>query len=588
MAKAYLWAACIIAALIILWDAYGYLGLMNPFARDYKLTGTEVSISLGKDGTTSVHEDIGYLFKGCYTEVYRDNNIPKTMLVNTPYIKSISASCMPFCQVQDRDYEIAGDFGQICDSEARFFVDFTVVRGITLGSDTAELHYKIWGEKWGKPLAKLAGLITLPEGANAGNTEAYFNPMGIVNEQHFEGNTLKFSTGKFYGYLEVRLLMPKEVFSQGQNFRVYPSLSKESATKVQSDYAARYYAITYGMALLYAIIILSFAALPYWLYKKYGTELKISYNAIFEREPVQGMKPYVINSLCSLRTGDTDNNAVIATLLDLVRRKHIELKETKTKALFGMKNDILLVFKDNPRNKMSTPEGLVYSYFSKFATSGQLLWSKFMSEIKSRPKAIAYLKMAEDFEKAVDNEYNPKKYFSATGDTIFKALCAGMIVLGIILIWASGISANYPMLSFSAYLAPFMIMLPIIGFLVPRRVFGRFTQGYEIYLRSMNYKKFLTDMTLLKKYPPASIIIWEEHLVYATMFGVANEVIKEMKILVSESSMKSSSLYPMYNAATLSSFNSANSVASSHSSSSSGGMHGGVGGGFGGGGGGAR
>jgi uncharacterized membrane protein len=576
--------AVAIAAILFGEICFAY-GIMNPFSRDYRLTGTNVAINLAKDGTTTVHETISYKFKGCYTEVFREANI-QNLQDNAPYIPEISASCQPACTVHNRQYEIAGDFGGICDSDAQFFVDFIVLKGITIENDTVEFHYKIWGDNWQRPLESLSGQITLPEGANADNTIAYFNPMGIA-EQHFEGSTLKFSAGKFNGYLEARLLMPKEAFGQGQNFLQAPGGLKEDAIKVQSEYAAKYYAVTYFMILLYAIIVASFIVVPYFLYKKYGKEPKTTYNAVFEREPVQGMKPYVINSLCSMKTGDTDNNAIIATLLDLVRRSHIELKETKTKALFGMKNDILLTFKNNQKDMMSQPERLVYNYFAKSAKSGQLMWSSFLSELKSRANALDYLELANKFETAVDNEYNPKKYFSSTGDTIFKVLCCLMIVLGIALFFASGIPANYPIFSFAAYLLPFMFVLPIIGLFLPRRIFGRFTEGYEIYKKSMNYKKFLTSMTLLKKYPPASIIIWEEHLVYATLFGVAEKVIREMNLMVSESAMKQSRLYPMYNMPAISSFNSAAAISSSSSSSHSS-FGGSVGGGFGGGGGGAR
>ncbi|MFH1181800.1 MAG: DUF2207 domain-containing protein [Candidatus Woesearchaeota archaeon] len=587
----FLMLAALFFAASVFWSiGFEHFGLMNPFSRDYKLTGTDVAINLASDGTINVREAIDYKFKGCYTEVFRETNIPAQPFINSPYMTKITGSCEPSCTVRNRGYEIAGNFGEICDSEAKFFVAFTVLKGITIGSDTAEFHYKIWGEKWERPLNSLKGEIILPESISPDSVTAYFNPMGIIKEQHFDGNILKFSADRFEGYLEVRLLMPKEAFAQTQNFVISPGLSKDAAMKEQSDYAFRYNIITYSLILLYAIIIVSFVAVPFFLYRKYGAEPKISYNELYEREPVKDMKPYAINSLCSSKTGDTDKNAIIATLLDLVRRGHIEIKEVKTKELFGMKNDLLLIFRNNPKDKMSWPEGLIYSYFAKFAVSHQFLWSSFLKELKTRSNSLAYLELIKDFEKAVDNEYDPKKYFSQKGNIIFKISCGLMIALALLLLKASAISGNYPIFGFLSYLLPFMLVLPIIGLLLPRRIFGRFTpEGYEIYLKSMNYKKFMTDMTLLKKYPPASIVIWEEHLVYATLFGVADKVIKETKLFVNESKVNSSSLYPVYNSYAIASLSSANSVASSHSSSRGGGFGGGgVGGGFGGGGGGAR
>jgi uncharacterized membrane protein len=583
-----LWAVTIIVAANLFWSiCFIHYDIMNPLSRDYRLTGSDISIGISEQGITDVKESISYQFKGCFREVFRGINIPKTAF-NAPYISKITASCQPKCEVFDRGYEIAGNFGSICDQSAKFFVDFTVKNGITLGSDIAEFHYKVWGDKWEKPLNALTSEITLPFGATADNTLVYFNPIGIVKEQHFEGNVLSFKTEKFEGYLEVRLLMPKEIFAQGQNFAVYPGLTKNMLVKEQSDYAFRYNLITYSMILLYAAIIISFAAVPYFLFKKYGKEPRISYRAIFEREPVRGIKPYMINALCNAKTGHIDNNAIIATLLDLVRRKHIDMEETKKKTFFGMKQDVVLTFRNNPKDELNDVERRIYGYLSGYSTNGKLAWSDFLGDLKPTSEALKYQKMSGELEKTVYDEFQERVYFGQKGNILFKIICGLMILLAIALWELSTWSSNYPIFSFLPMILPLMIALPIIGLLLPRRVFGRFTpEGLEIYQKSANYKKFMTDMTLLKKYPPASIIIWEEHLVYATAFGVAANVIKQMKLVVKDAEISSSRLYPAYNIQTIHSLGSVSTVASSHSSSG-GGFGGGAGGGFGGGGGGAR
>ena len=102
----------------------------------------------------------------------------------------------------------------------------------------------------------------------------------------------------------------------------------------------------------------------------------------------------------------------------------------------------------------------------------------------------------------------------------------------------------------------------------------------------------MTDMTLLKKYPPKSVIIWDEILVYATLFGVADEVLKQMKLVVKDSTYKSSTFYPLYTTYSFNTLNKSYSVASTSSTKTTSGVGGfsgggGIGGGFGGGGGGA-
>ncbi len=43
-------------------------------------------------------------------------------------------------------------------------------------------------------------------------------------------------------------------------------------------------------------------------------------------------------------------------------------------------------------------------------------------------------------------------------------------------------------------------------------------------------KKYMKDFSLLKEKEIPSIVVWEKYLVYATVFGIAKEVIKQIKI----------------------------------------------------------
>jgi uncharacterized membrane protein len=574
-------------------------GLINPYGRDYHLTGTNVLIALRDDGEIYVNEGIGYKFKGCYKEVFRDVDIlyPKeyedTTQLEEPFISKIGARCQPECNVIDRNYEIAGNFGEICDQEAEFFVNFKVLKGIVIGNDVAEFHYKIWGDKWEKQLEQLNGTILMPLGMDVNSTRVFFNPIGVLNESYIEGNALKFTTGSFDGYFEVRLLMPKESFNSSENFLFDENLLKEDIISIQKDYEKSYRNYKNLGIVSCCIILFSLILLPLIFYINFGKEPEIRYNGVFEREPIKGIKPYVINSLCTRKTGDTDKNAITATLLDLIRRKHIQALEVdiKRRMLFRevIKKELALRFIQHPRDQLSRPEMMVYKFFKGFADqNSELVWSDLLSKLKVRTEALRFMEFAEHFEKAVDKEYDLKKYFDKKGDTIFKAFCGIMLFIGaVFLIFSLSMSQSYTALKQYLPIYIVCILFSIIGLLLPNKVFGRFTpEGYEIYLRSMNFKRFMADMTLLKNHPPESIVIWEEYLVYATLFGVAEKVLNNLKVSISDASVRSSSLYPVYNINNISILGQTQHIARANSSSSHGGGH--VGGGFGGGGGGAR
>ena len=100
-------------------------------------------------------------------------------------------------------------------------------------------------------------------------------------------------------------------------------------------------------------------------------------------------------------------------------------------------------------------------------------------------------------------------------------------------------------------------------------------------------KKYMEDFSLLKEREVPELVLWEKYLVFATAFGIANKVLKQLKIIypnIDQTDMMNTSayMYFMYHSDFDTSFSSAisSSIASATMSSGSG-----AGGGFSGGGG---
>jgi uncharacterized membrane protein len=562
---------------------------MNPFGRDYRLTDANSTIIIGSDGIVEMHENIGYYFKGCYHEVYRQPEISRYP-INNPYIVHISAYCQPNCTVQHRSFEIAGLFGDICDQSARFFVDYDVSNGLVVGQDFVEFHYKVWGKQWDRPLGKLTGKIVLSPNIDSKKVLVYFNPKDTVSKYHIEGDTVYFTASNLNHYLEVRLLLPKEAFLSTANMLLDDSLLKQNVIDIQKKYDLEYLFFRISVILLYFVIAPLIVLIVIFLFRKYGKEPKINYNGIYEREPIKGWKHYIINSLCMGKTGETDKNVIPAIILDLIRRKQIiltERSETK-KGIFGglrIEKRIILTFSANAKDVLSTPEQFVYDFLKKFANdNNELVWSEFILKLNIMANAKEYLDLEDKVDHAVSLEYDIKQYFDDRGNVLFKRLCFFGAIVGAIFTFFALFKSDFSNFPIASWIIAFPIVLLIgsaIGLFLSEKIFGRFTpEGYEVYKRSLNFKKFMTDLTLLKKYPPASIVIWEEQLVYATTFGVASEVIKNFKLVVPEQTLKSSNMYPLYATAHLSMLSSLHNISytTAHPSSSGGGGFGGGGG----------
>jgi len=54
-------------------------------------------------------------------------------------------------------------------------------------------------------------------------------------------------------------------------------------------------------------------------------------------------------------------------------------------------------------------------------------------------------------------------------------------------------------------------------------------KGKENACKALGFKKFLLDFTLVKEHSTAEAVLWQEYLVFASLFGIADKVAKELK-----------------------------------------------------------
>lgn len=577
------------------------INLTDRAQRDYSLENADINILLDPDGSAYIEEVINYRFKGCYKEVYRVPSLSSSP--NAPYyLRNIWGYCEPECEIHNRGYEFAGSYDKICDTDVSFHINMDVANAISKGEDLTQFHYKVWGTEWDKPLKRLNSTITFHEKAVI--TDVFFNPYGIVKDYKIDKNKISFNAENLKDFLEIRVVMTKDSFAFAENH----NYTRELVLKEQEIYEKNYILFQNVLMIGFPLVIIFLFVFSYFLYQKHGKELGKISKYYYEREPYEGLKPYQANFIAHSKVGKpigmVDSDAILATLLDLVRRKHIAIDSTKIPKLpipfinRFIKNPIQFTFKEVRKDGLSEPEKLVYNFFKGFATNGVLLWNDFEYEIRSTTNAKKLARFAEKFEKEIKKEMEPKNYFDNKGHKIFLGICFLVMALSFVLIGGSlnllstELKQLYPYLNYLIPLAATTLVISIIGVLVPNHIFGRFTKkGFDIYKKTLAYKRFITNLTYLKKYPPQSIVIWEEHLIFATALGVADTVSKKLRLVVPdmfESDL--SSLGSVYKAGFISRFSSTYSSVTNSSSSSSGGgsFGGGAGGGGGGGGGGAR
>jgi len=295
------------------------------------------------------------------------------------------------------------------------------------------------------------------------------------------------------------------------------------------------------------------------------------------------------------RMGSIGRDDVTATLLDLVNRKVIDLERVTVhkKKLLGKDETVTykLTLHDERLEELLVYERDLMQFLFHTIAGGSTL---VLSELKELAKAkrTAFASGYADWKKKAKNEAERRGFLDPTADRMAFAGAAFSFVGAV----AAGAAAVFGGWWWFFLGIPVCIVLVFVARVIKRRS----QEAAELHAQYEALERYLKDFGRLQEKPPDAVALWEHFLVYAVVFGIADQVVKAMTVkvpeIISDPAFRTSyflwfampgegggmSAFSEMNQ----SFSAAVSVATSSSSSGSGGGGGFSGGGGGGGGGG--
>jgi len=581
-------------------------------ARDYSLEEAATNITIDPSGIVHVEESISYAFEGNYNEVFRVLHVPPGESIRNIRGHCSEEECTFRVEQTPDGYELIGALPTPTPEKVTFFVSYDHYGAVKVYSDVSEFHYKLWGEEWEKPLGSLRGSITLPV-ENESEIRYWTHPADYTREEGIERNVLSLRTEEIpsYQWYEIRAVFPRIESPNASVVQISDAEGLEEILAIENEYQQKrsILKILYGLTVLFALAVLT---VPFFIYFRHGREPEISYEAIYEREPPTDSRPAVVNAIMQGRIGTPTMDGFTATVMNLANLGYISLRtvrseEKKALGLFKSESEDILIELISTESYVKETyvrdgEGLpaladfeedVFNLLRKHASGNRISWAKLKKELGSGTDFYHFIL---SWNKKVERHTEIDKFFRSTGNRYITVLGAGTLVASFIYFTAISnyfpsdafpmtLSLNIPLIFIGAF---GIVMIIFSGAF--ERVFGRWTpEGRLYYERWTNFKRYLTDFSALKEHPPESIELWDSYLVYATALGVAEEVLKNMSLVVPAEQLRGSHFYYVHHSYGQfgSGFGRAYS-SSAPSSSGSGGGAGGVGGGSGGGGGGAR
>lgn len=274
---------------------------------------------------------------------------------------------------------------------------------------------------------------------------------------------------------------------------------------------------------------LSFPLIIYIIYQKYGKERKYIVPEFLSFIPNKNRKPWVVNLIFKGKVSDFDASGFYATLLDLHMRGYIRMEP------YDEEVRISILREDKSLDEY---ERKVLTFLRNFSFDDVFDSSKlknYVTSIRDNEEVIKSVK--ERFDEVLKYR-NPKlvrEFIELIGKKVINGLAFTSIVFSSIILMMYFLAQD-SLSSFNAYMSFVMSTAIIVQSLVclasPPSLFGRWKgEGYNEKLMWDAFRKFLTDVVLIKKYAPKDLVIWKEWLVYANALGVGENVIKAMRAL---------------------------------------------------------
>jgi len=362
---------------------------------------------------------------------------------------------------------------------------------------------------------------------------------------------------------------------------------EEKTLSANSAYSNAYSALI-GLKYVLLAVMFGFPVVLYRLYTRYGKEKEFTVPEHLSYVPNKSRKPWLVNLVFKGDAFNFDENGFYATLLDLQRKGFIKIEPYTDEK---NKKEVKIELLKKPEDTEDPYEKVVLRFLHDWSRDGVFYTREFkdlVRSIRNRRDEIAKLKERVDF---VMHEAFPvyARDFVESARSKLAILFIASLVLMLAVVGARMMYSDiYPVLKEMSVYSVAIVLQSVVAILTPSTLFGRWKGDYyKEKLEWDAFRRFLSDMAMIKKYAPEDIVIWKDWLIYGTALGVGEKVVKAMEALKVE-------IPEVYVAPWVyMSFHSVNrSVSSAYTAAtgSKGGLGGGfgAGGGFGGGGAGGR
>lgn len=475
-------------------------------------------------------------------------------------------------------------------------ITYTLYDVVVAYNDIAELYWNFIGSGWDHGIDDVSIQIKLPGVSNVLKIFAHGPLHGYSSLPTTDTAIIQVDNLRSAEQVDVRLLFDTsltDTYKVIHEDKLNNILAEEASLAIEANIKRENAKKAFYISIAVVVVALIIPFVVYFSVKR--KSYKATFKGKYYRELPEDYGPAVMNKVIHGSLGHTSSQDMLATLLDLVRRKYVEIEPIYKNAKKKPDDYNLKLIKTDLSELNISEKHFVEQLIFVDTTEIVLkeLSKKNSRSLNAQTRAMkAYTKWGELIEDiAKEKEIIKKEKRNISKDIL---ICVFSFLLTIVVV-TFGIVMNYDDIMGIGLVGFFLGLYELVFVILHiTDINARTQKGVEHKAMWKAFKKFLQDFSKLDERDYKSIAIWEHYLVYATALGIAKKVIKQLKLVFPTEFEESSNMFSTYMTISLlsdndvfsnfeSSFSSAASAAFSAPSSSTG-----SGGGFSGGAGGRR
>lgn len=442
---------------------------------------------------------------------------------------------------EDGDFEIGWGVGLDYESAVRKYqISYTVKDVIKKATDYSELYWQFVGEDFEIDANIITGTIYLPENVSNkeeikvwGHTEDLNGVIYVTGLNKIEFEINNFNSGRF---VEIRTLFPTELINYSgrtANTDILQSVIDEETEWANEANARRERnAFLIKMVAIVAIVlnvVLTIIFLiktakyvkKYKEIKKPNPTTKLEYFREMPNENTTPGEAYrIIEKNIQQFTPSNFGKVFSATLLNLTLKGYIEItQDLKNKKQINIK---ILEINDE---KLKLDEKDIFGIVKDAAAKKEVFTLKDLEKyIEKHPSKIE--KLFSSTFKNVETQLINEKIIDEEGYKEYKKYRnkRDYYILAAIFV---------PIFTAMFLICPVIIF--IVNAIICNMIAGKLEiltqEGLEQKEQWKGLKNYMENFSLLNEREVPELVIWEKYLVFATVFGIADKVIKQLKIV---------------------------------------------------------